>query len=230
MNRYPVWKYAIIVIVLLVGLIYALPNFFGEAPAVQVSAANMTVTRTITLRHSDVPDFEIQGSGIPNYLGAVALSPDGASAWVPSKQDNIKRGTLRNGANLNFQNTVRAITSRINLTTGVEDLASRVDVDNASLASAALFDTYGNYLFVALETSREVAVLDVQGRYVDCIRYVPSYLTADVQITYRPAPQWEISLVGRNLLDRQHPEHGFEPLATTAEVPRSFYGKITWRF
>ncbi|RST56024.1 protein translocase subunit SecD [Variovorax sp. MHTC-1] len=43
MNRYPVWKYAIIVIVLLVGLIYALPNFFGEAPAVQVSAGKSTV-------------------------------------------------------------------------------------------------------------------------------------------------------------------------------------------
>jgi len=42
MNRYPVWKYAIIVVVLLVGLIYALPNFFGEAPAVQVSAAKST--------------------------------------------------------------------------------------------------------------------------------------------------------------------------------------------
>jgi preprotein translocase subunit SecD len=43
MNRYPVWKYAIIVVVLLVGLIYSLPNFFGEAPAVQVSAAKSTV-------------------------------------------------------------------------------------------------------------------------------------------------------------------------------------------
>jgi preprotein translocase subunit SecD len=43
MNRYPVWKYTIIVIVLLVGLIYALPNFFGEAPAVQVSAAKTTI-------------------------------------------------------------------------------------------------------------------------------------------------------------------------------------------
>ncbi|HEX5163351.1 MAG TPA: putative Ig domain-containing protein [Steroidobacteraceae bacterium] len=132
---------------------------------VQVSAANMTVTRTITLRYSDLPDFEIQGAGIPNYLGAMAISPDGGSGWVPSKQDNILRGTLRNGSNLNFQNTVRAITSRVNLGTGVEDLASRVDVDNASLASAALFDPYGNYLFVALETSREVAVLDAQGRY-----------------------------------------------------------------
>ena len=43
MNRYPVWKYAIIVVVLLVGLIYALPNFFGEAPAVQVSSGKSTV-------------------------------------------------------------------------------------------------------------------------------------------------------------------------------------------
>ncbi|MDB5870571.1 MAG: protein-export rane protein SecD [Ramlibacter sp.] len=43
MNRYPAWKYAIIVIALLVGAIYALPNFFGEAPAVQVSAGKATV-------------------------------------------------------------------------------------------------------------------------------------------------------------------------------------------
>ena len=43
MNRYPLWKYAIIVIALLVGAIYALPNLFGEAPAVQVSAGKATV-------------------------------------------------------------------------------------------------------------------------------------------------------------------------------------------
>jgi preprotein translocase subunit SecD len=43
MNRYPVWKYATIVVVLLLGLIYALPNFFGEAPAVQVSSAKSIV-------------------------------------------------------------------------------------------------------------------------------------------------------------------------------------------
>jgi len=43
MNRYPVWKYAIIAIALLVGALYTLPNFFGEAPAVQVSAGKPTV-------------------------------------------------------------------------------------------------------------------------------------------------------------------------------------------
>ncbi len=43
MNRYPVWKYVVIVIALLVGAVYTLPNFFGEAPAVQVSSGKATV-------------------------------------------------------------------------------------------------------------------------------------------------------------------------------------------
>ncbi len=43
MNRYPLWKYAVMLIALLVGLIYTLPNLFGEAPAVQVSSGKVTV-------------------------------------------------------------------------------------------------------------------------------------------------------------------------------------------
>ncbi len=43
MNRYPLWKYAIIVVALLIGLIYSLPNLFGESPAVQVSSGKATV-------------------------------------------------------------------------------------------------------------------------------------------------------------------------------------------
>ncbi|HJV60360.1 MAG TPA: protein translocase subunit SecD, partial [Albitalea sp.] len=43
MNRYPLWKYAILVVALLIGLIYTLPNFFGEAPAVQVSSGKATL-------------------------------------------------------------------------------------------------------------------------------------------------------------------------------------------
>ena len=43
MNRYPIWKYTIIVIALVVGFLYTLPNFFGEAPAVQISSAKVTI-------------------------------------------------------------------------------------------------------------------------------------------------------------------------------------------
>ncbi len=130
----------------------------GEVRA--YDTANMSLASTIVLRHSDRTDTEIQGSGIPNYLGAATISPDGRTAWVPSKQDNVKRGTLRNGLNLNFQNTVRAISSRIDLASLAELPEARVDHDNASLASAATYDPKGAYLFVALETARQVEVVD----------------------------------------------------------------------
>ena len=136
-------------------------RFGGEV--VVVDAPAMSLRGTITLAHSDKPDFEIQGRGMPNYLGAVAISPDGQSAWVPSKQDNIKRGMLRDNRQLNFENTIRAISSRLDLVAGTEDLAARIDHDNSGVASAIIYDRFGIYMFVALETSRQVAVVDAHG-------------------------------------------------------------------
>jgi preprotein translocase subunit SecD len=43
MNKYPIWKYAIIAVALLVSLVYAAPNLFGEVPVVQVSGARASV-------------------------------------------------------------------------------------------------------------------------------------------------------------------------------------------
>ena len=48
MNRYPVWKYAILVVALLVAIIYALPNVFGEAPAVQISSSRSAIKVDLT--------------------------------------------------------------------------------------------------------------------------------------------------------------------------------------
>ena len=124
----------------------------------------LTLSRTVVLQHSDKADTTVSARGVPNYLGAAAIAPDGLSAWVPSKQDNIQRGTLRNGQNLNFESTVRAISSRVDLTTLSEDYAGRVDHDNSSLASAAIYHPSGAYVFVALETSRHVAVMDAVGK------------------------------------------------------------------
>ena len=126
-----------------------------------IDAATTAVTRTIILQHSEEPDTTISGRGIPNYLGAPVISPDGLSAWVPSKQDNIKRGVLRNGQGLTHESAVRPIASRIDLVTQTEDYLSRVDFDNAGLPSAVCYDPSGIYAFVALEGSRTVAVMDV---------------------------------------------------------------------
>ena len=43
MNRYPLWKYIIVAIALVLGFVYTLPNFFGESPAVQLSSAKVTI-------------------------------------------------------------------------------------------------------------------------------------------------------------------------------------------
>lgn len=139
----------------------------GEVLA--LNAVSLAPERTVVLQHSEKVDSTVQGRGVPNYLGAAVISPDGRSAWVPSKQDNVMRGSLRDGQNLNFQNTVRAISSRIDLATLGEDLPARVDHDNAGQASAATFHPTGAFLFVALPTSRQVAVVD-PARYSELMR------------------------------------------------------------
>ena len=76
MNRYPVWKYAIIVIALLVGAIYTLPNFFGEAPAVQVSSGKATVKVDATTRTRVEQALKVAG------ITPVAITLDGNSVKV----------------------------------------------------------------------------------------------------------------------------------------------------
>jgi hypothetical protein len=87
---------------------------------------------------------------------------------VPSKKDNITRGTLRSGGNLNFQNTVRSDQFAHRSADNAETFGARIDHDNASLASAAAFERFGVLLFVALETSREVAVVDAHKQCGTC--------------------------------------------------------------
>ncbi|HVK55964.1 MAG TPA: protein translocase subunit SecD [Burkholderiales bacterium] len=68
MNRYPLWKYILIAVALLIGLTYTLPNFFGEAPAVQVSPLRATAKADAGLLASI--EQHLKGSNIP-YTGAV---------------------------------------------------------------------------------------------------------------------------------------------------------------
>ncbi len=49
MNRYALWKYLIIAVSLLLGLLYTLPNFYGESPAVQISSLRVSANVDTTL-------------------------------------------------------------------------------------------------------------------------------------------------------------------------------------
>ncbi|WP_133745047.1 MULTISPECIES: protein translocase subunit SecD [Pantoea] len=49
LNRYPLWKYIMLVVVLVIGLVYALPNLYGEDPAVQITGARGSAASEQTL-------------------------------------------------------------------------------------------------------------------------------------------------------------------------------------
>ncbi len=84
MNRYPVWKYVIIVIALLVGAIYTLPNFFGEAPAVQVSAGKATVKVDSTTQVR-----------VEQALAAAGIKPEAITRDANSVKVRLETGDLQ---------------------------------------------------------------------------------------------------------------------------------------
>ena len=76
MNRYPVWKYIVILITLVVAALYTLPNFFGEAPAVQVSAGKVTV------RVDDGTLSRVEAALKTASLAPTRLTLEGNSVWA----------------------------------------------------------------------------------------------------------------------------------------------------
>ncbi len=137
-------------------------NLYG-GEIVVLDPATLIQTNTVVLQHSDRLVSEHTGPGVPNYLGPAVVSPDGSAAWVPSKQDNILAGALRGGQGMTFDQTVRAISSKIALPGQVEVFPMRTDHDNASVASHAAFGPLGIHVFSALEGNREVAVIDAHS-------------------------------------------------------------------
>ncbi len=73
--------------------------------------------------------------------------------------------------------------------------------------------------------------LDMTWRYVDSLATmgIDDYLVMDVRLAWLPNENLELAVVGRNLLDEEHPEfstRGFYP----SEVQRGVYGMVTWRY
>jgi preprotein translocase subunit SecD len=86
MNRYPVWKYILIAVAVLLGLLYTAPNYFGESPALQVTTGKSTVkvnSDTATqvadaLKRDGIPASAVgvEGSGSSTSVRARFASPD----------------------------------------------------------------------------------------------------------------------------------------------------------
>jgi cytochrome c peroxidase len=126
----------------------------------EVSASAFTLTRSFALASSTAADTPDSARGIPNYLAGITVSPDGLTAWVPSKQDNMSRGGFRDGQALNFEVSVRPVVSRLDLVANAEDLPGRVDINDADQPVAADISWHGDLVFVAVQGKNLVHVMD----------------------------------------------------------------------
>jgi iron complex outermembrane receptor protein len=73
--------------------------------------------------------------------------------------------------------------------------------------------------------------LNAGAYYVERIAGVPSYIRMDVSVVWRPVDGLEVSVGVQNLLDNRHPEFAdYRVINVPSEVPRTFYGELTWRY
>ena len=86
MNRYPLWKYLLVLVVFILGLVYTLPNFYGESPAVQVLPlrANLKADSALLQRVDDTLK-----AGNLNAEG-VALDPTSVKVRFNSADSQLK--------------------------------------------------------------------------------------------------------------------------------------------
>jgi preprotein translocase subunit SecD len=86
MNRYPLWKYLLILAAVVIGLIYTVPNFYGEVPAVQVSPlrSNLKVDAALMARVEET----VKKAGLA--VEGVALDATSVKARLSSTEDQLK--------------------------------------------------------------------------------------------------------------------------------------------
>jgi len=86
MNRYPAWKYVVIAIALAVGILYTLPNFFPEVPAVQVSTSKATVkVDETTLR---AVESALKSANVP--YGNATVDATGVKVRLPDTDTQLR--------------------------------------------------------------------------------------------------------------------------------------------
>ena len=94
MNRYPLWKYVVIGVALVLGLLYTVPTFFGTTQAVQVSAAKATVKVEANVKDKvaqvlgaqNIPYTGLYFEQTAQGLGMVKVRINGVDAQAKAKQ------------------------------------------------------------------------------------------------------------------------------------------------
>jgi preprotein translocase subunit SecD len=88
MNQYPKWKYALVFIVIFIGLIYSIPNFFGESPAIQISpikASDKIDTSILSTIESKLKEANLETNGFVLEPNSIKIKFDTTDNQIKAK-------------------------------------------------------------------------------------------------------------------------------------------------
>lgn len=125
-----------------------------------VAPESLTLANTIVLPFDQSTDTQSSGRGVPNFVSAMVISPDGTQGWVSAKKDNTARGVQRDGQHSTFDNFVRSAVCAIDLSTETEVLAKRQDIDNRSTPVSVAFSPTGDYAYVLVQPDNWIGITD----------------------------------------------------------------------
>ena len=132
MNRYPLWKNLLIGFVLLMGLLYTLPNFYGEVPAVQVSSGKATLKLDPTAVTARVEEA-LSGAGIANtgiFVDPTSVRARFASTDVQLKaKDAIERALNPDPADPSYVVALNLLSASPNWLTSLNALPMYLGLD-----------------------------------------------------------------------------------------------------
>ncbi len=138
-------------------------HFISRGPFGLVTRIHLSTgaTHRITLRKDTSPDTASSGGGRPNLLDAIVLDAAGRRVWVGGQKSNIGAGLVRSGAPLVATNRVRALLAPIDVESGRERAAARLDANNADHVSAIALTPGDRYAILAHRGSGRVSIYDL---------------------------------------------------------------------
>ncbi len=131
MNRYPLWKNATVLIALVLGLLYTLPNFFGEAPAVQV--ASVKATHKVDLKLMNQVEAALKAAsvvpqGVYLDLNSIRVRLADTDTQLKAK-DAIEKALNPVAADAAFSVALNLVSNSPNWLTGIHALPMYLGLD-----------------------------------------------------------------------------------------------------
>jgi preprotein translocase subunit SecD len=131
MNRYPLWKNATVLIALVLGLLYTLPNFFGEAPAVQVASVKSTHkvdARLLAQVETALKSAAVVPQGVVLDLNSIRVRLADTDTQLKAK-DVIEKALNPVAADATYSVALNLVSNSPNWLTGIHALPMYLGLD-----------------------------------------------------------------------------------------------------